>query len=160
MIWLQNFYVPETACRDDPASLKQHCCRAKTKGGKDVYVHRESFKNPSIREAFQNLKNYTLNEFRVKILTPDEKQRALLISQKRREENQKNLPPGDILNYISDFLDPSTKIAYALTCHKIKNNVKSMEFKNICTFAALYGYTNILKWARESGAPWDEMTCA
>ena len=30
----------------------------------------------------------------------------------------------------------------------------------ICEIAAEYGHLEVLKWARQNGCPWDEMTCS
>ena len=72
----------------------------------------------------------------------------------------------DILLEIGSHLDEPSKITYLLTCKRIKNVCVKLipdellsKNDDLIDNAIIYGYLNIIKWARENNFSYSELAC-
>jgi len=75
------------------------------------------------------------------------------------------LPMEVLAKGVGPHLDILSALCFALTCKKalritqyVETNLnrRKLQYQNICTEAAIIGYLDVLKWARENGCPWNE----
>jgi len=70
---------------------------------------------------------------------------------------------SDALRLIFSRLDHCSKLATRFTCrllHRLIAAVPEIRGKHFCYLAASLGYLELLIWARQRGALWDEYTCS